>query len=139
MLWVQQTWTPEQRQVIEAIERLSAATTPAGSGAGVYADVLADDFSRWTVGSTVLDDKHSWVEGLRQWWDEGWRVADRATRFLEIIVRGDYAFVRRIVTETYLSPGGERSASTAALAEIWVWERATWRLLHVNVHPLEEG
>jgi hypothetical protein len=98
----QQSWDPQQRQVLATIERLSAATAPDGGGPDAYAVILADDFSRWTLGSDVINDKQSWVEGMRSWWNDGWRVADREARVLEIRVSGDHAFTRRIVTETYV-------------------------------------
>lgn len=134
----QQTWSPAQREVLAAIERLSASTAPGGAGAEAYGAVLAEDFSRWTVGSEIMNGKDEWVGGVREWFDDGWRVSDRETRHLEIRVRGAHAFTRRIVEETYRGPDGERSTSTAALAEVWVREEGEWRLLMVNVHPVDE-
>lgn len=135
--WAQESWTPAQQEVLAAIERLSASTAPGGAGADAYGAVLAEDFSRWTLGSEALDDKQSWVEGVRGWFDDGWRVSDRDTRHLEIVVRDPYAFTRRIVEESYLGPEGERSTSTAALAEVWVRESGDWRLLRVDVRSQE--
>lgn len=133
----QEMWTKEQRQVIVAIERLSASTAPGGAGADEYGAVLAEEFSRWTVGSAVINDKQNWVEGLRQWFDDGWRVSDRDVQNLEILVRGDFAFTRRIVKETYAGPKGESSVSKAALVEIWVDGDNGWLLLRVNVHVMD--
>jgi len=132
----QDSWPSEQSQVLEAIERLSAATAPGGKGADAYAALLAEDFSRWTVGSMTTSNKNEWVEGMREWFDEGWRVSDRENQFLEILFRNDTAYVRRIVNETYAGPNDEQSESTAALAEVWVRSTSGWLLLHVNVHPM---
>ena len=132
----EESWTKEQRQVLAAIQRLSASTAPGGAGPDAYAAVLADDFSRWTVGSDVINDKQTWVEGVREWFDDGWRVSDRKTRNLEIQVSDDQAFIRRIVTETYLGPDKETSSSSAALAEVWVRRADDWLLLRADVHPM---
>ncbi len=134
----QDSWTPEQREVLAAMEELSDSTAPNGTGADAYGAVLAEGFSRWTIGSAVMNDKHDWVEGVREWFDEGWRVADRQTQHLEILIRGDLAFTRRMVEETYLGPAGEQSKSGAALAEVWVRSDLGWRLLRVDVHPLAD-
>jgi len=132
----EESWSKEQRQVLAAMQRLSASTAPGGAGPDAYAAVLADDFSRWTVGSDVINDKKTWVEGIREWFDDGWRVSDRKIRNLEIQVRNDQAFVRRIVTETYLGPDKATSSSSAALAEVWVRRADGWLLLRADVHPM---
>ena len=135
----QESWTPEQQQVLAAMGRLSAATAPDGGGASEYGAVLAADFTRWTVGSSDISDKTSWVQGIQEWFEDGWRVSDRQTQHVEIVVRNDLAFTRRIVEETYLGPDGERSVSGAALAEVWVRGDHGWLLLRVDVHPMEGG
>jgi len=132
----QDSWTPEQQELIEAIKILSATTASDGGGADEYGANLSEEFNRWTIGSAVFTDKNTWVEGIREWFDDGWRVSDRQTRDLQILVRDDYAFVRRIVEETYLGPDEESSVSTAALAEVWVRSDHGWLLLYVNVHPM---
>jgi len=141
LLWTflhaEANWNAEQLQVLETIKILSATTAPNGAGPDACCDILDNDFSRWTVGSEVINQKQAWVDGLREWFDDGWRVSDRETRFLEILVRGDFAYTRRIVEETYSGPGNEQSVSAAALAEVWVHRNDGWRLLLVNVHPLD--
>ncbi len=139
------TWDPSQQAVLAAIGRLSASTAPGGGGADAYGAILADDFSRWTVGSTELNDKGSWVDGIRGWFDDGWRVVDRKSTNLEIRVVDRNAYSRRIVEETYQGPDGDRSSATAAVAEVWVnvaasgeGEGADWRLFLVNVHPIPD-
>jgi ketosteroid isomerase-like protein len=132
-------WSPPQREILEAIARLSASTAPSGGGADDYATMLTDDFSRWTIGSSVLNGKKDWVDGIRAWFDDGWRVSDREAEVLEITVEGDTAFSRRIVSETYEAPGGETSPPTkAALAEVWRRDGEGWRLQRVTVHPIQE-
>ena len=131
-----QETTPAQQEIVEAIGRLSAATAPGGGGPDAYAAMLADDFSRWTLGADSLDDKASWIEGVRGWYGDGWRVADRQVAYREIEVRDELAFTRRVVTETYVGPDGERSTSTAALAEVWVRRAGEWKLLRVDVRPV---
>ena len=143
LLWgslhAEETWNTEQLQVLEAIDTLSATTAPDGAGPDAYAAVLDDDFSRWTIGSEVINQKQAWVDGLREWFDDGWRVSNRQTRNLEILVRDDLAYTRRIVQETYSGPENEQSVSSAALAEVWVRRNEGWLLLLVNVHPLDSS
>ncbi|MEP2772464.1 MAG: DUF4440 domain-containing protein [Fulvivirga sp.] len=132
----QDAWTPKQQQIIKAIAGLSATTTPEGKGADAYGEFLADDFSRWTVGSEVTNTKLDWIEGIREWFTDGWRVADRQQDILEIAIINDLAHVRRNVTETYVGPKGDTSSSKAALAELWMYQNNRWLLYRVNVHPI---
>lgn len=133
----QTPWTPDQQEVLAAIGQLSATTAPDGGGADAYGALLADGFTRWTVGSELINDKGSWVAGIREWFDDGWRVADRVSKNLEIRVNGEFAFTRRIVQETYLGPDGDRSEARAAVAEVWIRGDERWLLLRANVHPLD--
>jgi ketosteroid isomerase-like protein len=132
-------WSAEQRQILDAIARLSAATAPGGGGADDYAAMLTEDFSRWTIGSDVLNGKQEWVDGVREWFDDGWRVSDRQAEVLEITVEGGTAFSRRIVSEVYAGPDGETAPpARAALDEVWRRDGDGWRLQRVTVQPLEE-
>ena len=133
----QDSWSPEQSQVLAAMHRLSATTAPDGKGADEYAEVLAENFSRWTTGSSVINRKKEWVEGVRGWFDDGWRVIDRHQTVLEITIRADEAFTRRIVEETYLGPDKEKTISKAGLAETWVRSDGSWLLLRVNADVLD--
>lgn len=127
----------QQLKVIESMNLLSETTAPGGKGADSYSSYLSNDFSRWTIGSSITNNKKKWVEGVREWFDDGWRVSERAQQNLEIQIMGNYAHTRRIVTETYLGPKGETSTSKAALAEIWIKENDLWLLYRVNVHPIK--
>ena len=132
-------WSAEQREILDAIARLSASTAPGGGGADDYAAMLTEDFSRWTIGSDVMNGKQEWVEGVRGWFDDGWRVSDRQAEVLEITVEGPTAYSRRIVTETFAGPDGEATPpAPAALAEVWRRDGEGWRLQRVTVHPLAE-
>jgi ketosteroid isomerase-like protein len=127
------------RRLLDAIERLSAATAPGGGGADEYAQVLADDYSRWTLGSSTINDKATWVDGVRGWFEEGWRVADRTVDNVDVEIRGDLAFARRLVRESYVGPDGSKTASRSAVAEVWTRESdgIAWKLLRVDIHPLD--
>lgn len=132
-------WSAQQQEVLTAIAKLSASTAPGGGGADDYAAMLTDDFSRWTIGSDVLSGKQAWVDGVREWFDDGWRVTGREAEVLEITVEGPTAYARRIVTESYTGPDGESSPpAKAALAEVWSHDGEGWRLQRVTVHPIEE-
>ncbi len=130
-----QVWNQDQQQVLEAMEQLSDTTAIGGAGADAYGALLADDFGRWTVGSNLVNDKTSWVDGVRGWFEDGWRVGDRDAVVIEIVIRGDYAFTRRTMSEAYIGPDKEKSNSSAALAEVWIRSGNRWQLLLVNVHP----
>jgi len=132
----EEQWSAEQQAVLEAIGQLSASTAPGGGGADAYASLLHEGFSRWTVGSHVVNDKAAWVDGVRGWFDDGWRVSDRETEIIEIQIKGDFALTRRIVEETYLGPNEETSTSRAAIAEVWTRGSSGWLLFRVNAHPM---
>ena len=132
-------WSPQQQEILDAVAKLSASTEPGGGGADAYATMLTEDFTRWTIGSDMLNGKEDWVDGIRAWYDDGWRVSDRQTEVLEITVEGGTAFSRRIVSETYTAPDGETSPpAKAALAEVWRRDGEGWRLQRVTVHPIQE-
>lgn len=133
----QDSWTAKQKEVLETMNKLSESTTIDGNGADAYGSLLSDDFSRWIIGSDITNNKKKWVEGVREWFDDGWRVSDRAQDNLEILILKDVAHTRRIVTETYLGPNGDSSVSKAALAEIWLYKEGRWLLYRVNVHPMD--
>jgi hypothetical protein len=136
LVTAEETWTAEQQQVLSSMDLLSATTAPQGAGADGYAAVLAEGFSRWTTGSGIINGKQAWVDGVRDWFTDGWRVVNRDQEIIEISVLGEYAFTRRIVEETYRGPDGDSSISKAGLAEIWVRSEDAWLLLRVNVDVL---
>ncbi len=133
----EELWSPEQSEIIESMQRLSSTTAPDGAGADAYGQVLAEDFSRWTTGSVVINQKEEWVEGVRGWFDDGWRVIDRNQTVLEITIKKDNAFTRRIVEETYRGPNDEISTSKAGLAETWIRIDSYWLLSRVNADVLD--
>ena len=67
------------------------------------------------------------------WFTDGWRVTDRSTQVVGIVIQANYAFVRRNVQETYLGPEDNQSESSAALAEVWVLDGDQWKLMQANV------
>ncbi len=128
----------EKDNLLAAMEGFSATTGPEGAGADAYGSFLAHNFSRWTMGSDKVVDKEEIVESVRGWFTDGWRVTDRQSTELSIEFRGNLAFTRRIVAESYLGPKGETSSSKSALTEIWTKDTGTWLLLSVNVTPVTE-
>ena len=126
----------EKKAILETMMKFSATTAPNGAGADAYGTFLAEDFSRWTLGSDNVSKKKDLIESVRDWFDDGWPVSDRHMESVHIDLRDDLAFVRRIVSETYTGPDGESSASRAALAEIWVKKEQSWLLLRVDLTPL---
>lgn len=126
----------EQKQIVETIHQLSQTTSKKGAGPNAYAKYLHQDFNRWTLRNSKINSKDQWIEGVREWFDDGWYVSERKQKFIEIRVEDKEAHVRRIVDETYMGPKNESSTSKAALAETWVKQEGNWRLHTVNVYPL---
>ena len=138
-VYAQDSWSDDQRSVMESISEFSDTTAPGGDGADVYGEFLTSDFSRWTIGTTQISTKSAWVEGVRDWFDDGWRVTGREPQVLEITVEGPTAYARRIATENYTGPDGKSSPpAKAALAEVWSHDGEGWRLQRVTVHPVQE-
>jgi ketosteroid isomerase-like protein len=124
--------------VMASIAKLSKATSPGGGGADAYADILTEDYSRWTLGSDSSQNKYDWVEGIREWFDDGWRVTDRQTSKFFFSSKGDLAFTRRVVSESYIGPGGEKSSGKAAVSEVWRKEGEVYLLWRVDISPIKE-
>ena len=70
----QDSRTAEPLETLASMEILSVTTAPNGTGADGYAAVLSVGFSRWTTGSNIVNGKQAWVDGVRGWFDDGWRV-----------------------------------------------------------------
>ncbi|MDX1627854.1 MAG: DUF4440 domain-containing protein [Fulvivirga sp.] len=136
--YAQNHWTPEQLELLQTISQFSETTSPEGRGADAYAAFLTEDFTRWTIGNDKINNKMTWVDGVREWFDDGWRVSERESTNLHILIKDNFAFTRRIVTETYLGPDGDTSKAKAALAEVWIKKQSQWKLFSVNVHPIVE-
>ncbi len=134
----QERWSSAQKEIITAIQKFSESTAVNGQGAEAYASFLCEDFSRWTIGSESLSDKENWVKGIGDWFEEGWRVSDRKQKFIEISIQKDMAYVRRIVSKTYLGPDGSTSSSKAALVETWKKADEMWLLCRTNVQPIQD-
>ena len=135
----QDQYTSDQKAILSVMNKLFETTAPGGKGAKAYGNFLADDFSRWTIGSTVVNGKQKWLDGINDWFSDGWRVTERDQQIIEILVLNDIAHTRRIVSESYLGLEGETSSSKAALVEIWVFRNDKWLLYRVNVHPINNN
>lgn len=133
-----ENWSAEQQAIIDAIGRLGAATRPDGGGPDAYAAVLAPGYTRWTLGRDSVEDRERFIESMRGWWTEGWRVVSSKADYIEIAIHGDFATVRRIVTESYRGPQGEETASRTALSEVWVRSGDGWLALRVDTRTLDD-
>lgn len=136
MTSAQQAWNAKQQQVIAAMESLSKANTLGSQDIQRYASMLDDRFSRWTIGSRVVNDKAGWVQGIQTWIDRGWAMAASTQQIIEIQLLGDTAITRRIVSEAYIGPDKASMITTSALAEVWIKQQDQWRLVSMTVHPL---
>ena len=82
----QNKWTLAQKEVIQTMNGISETTAPNGKGAYAYGSFLSDDFSRWTIGSTKISAKDNWIQGINEWFKDGWRVSERKQQILEITI-----------------------------------------------------
>ncbi|MBT8218797.1 MAG: hypothetical protein KJP00_03180 [Bacteroidia bacterium] len=127
----------QQQAILDVITALSTTTAKEGGGADAYGLILHDDYSRWTLGGEQMSGKQAWIDGIREWFDGGWSVSDRDQEIIEITVNAEIAFVRRIVSETFVSPHGNKGQpSKAALAEIWKKVEDQWLLYRVDITVL---
>ena len=60
----QSKWNSEQKQVIGTINLLSETTATDGNGADEYSSYLSDNFSRWTIGSSITNNKKNGFKEL---------------------------------------------------------------------------
>ena len=128
----------EYSEILKRMEELSKSTAPGGGGGEAYGKVLHDDFSRWTMGSKNIVSKSEIIESINGWFKDGWRVTDRNTENWNFTESGNYAFIRRKVTEKYLGPDDETSTSTSGLTEVWIKENNKWFLLRVDLVTFNE-
>ena len=125
----------EESAIIDQMNALSASMKRDGSGGKAYAAILSPDYSRWTLGSTLINDRATWLKGINDWFNSGWRIAESENNIIEIKVYGDYAFVRRVATETYAGPNGENQVFQSGVVEIWNKKDKIWLLLQASISP----
>ncbi|NNF08305.1 MAG: nuclear transport factor 2 family protein, partial [Candidatus Eisenbacteria bacterium] len=127
----------EADHLLAASSALSATTTVDGAGPEAYAKLLHEDFSRWTAGGDMMT-REAMIQGLREWWDAGMRVADSETEILFIKVVGDVGILRKKTTENYIDASKEAVGSFTGFASM-VWKRgeAGWKLLSLDVTAAE--
>lgn len=125
----------DEQQIMARLSELSASMKKNGQGAKAYAQVLDDNYSRWTMGSQKINDKAAWLEGIEDWFESGWRVEKSDNKILSLAFAHNRAFVRRIATEYYLGPKGEKEAYRTGIAEVWLKRGNNWYLQQVQVAP----
>jgi hypothetical protein len=125
----------EKEQLKSRMYQLSNTMKKGGSGGQGYAELLMPNFTRWTVGSEIINNKSKWVKGINDWFDSGWRVSESHNDILEIRIFTNLAFTRRIVTETYLGPNNEKNIYRTGVVETWLKEQGNWFLLNASVTP----
>ena len=115
--------------------QLSQALDVEGAGGAAYGEVLAEDYTRWTVGKGKINAKTPWVKGIADWFDSGWRVVESTNQILEVTLTKEHAHVRRIVTEAYAGPDGEDESYRTGVVEQWVRKEGQWYLRRASVSP----
>lgn len=130
-----QNFDSEQKAIISQMKALSSSMYKGGKGGNAYAAILAPDYTRWTSGSDLINDRANWLKGINDWFDSGWRIADSQNNILEIKIQGNLAFVRRVATETYSGPKGESQVFQSGVVEVWTKKNNTWLLLQASISP----
>ena len=121
-----------------SIDALSASLMVGGPGWQAYADQLHDNYSRASTGGNY-QRRDAFVEGLRQWWDHGMRVAARETVPVGLDTAGDVAIVRTRVTERFVGPdGAPADGFSGHVTNVWLREDGRWRLLSANIERIAE-
>lgn len=133
--YAQTDWNTEQLALIERMKELSASMRIDGGGGEAYAAVLSEGFTRWTVGSTTINKREGWIDGITEWFDAGWRVIDGSLEVLEIDIHGEIATTRRVVRETFKSQEGDTTTYESGVVETWVNSDGKWMLLRASVTP----
>jgi len=130
-----QEFRSEEQAIVSQMTALSASMKKNGSGGNGYALILAPEYARWTIGSETINDRETWLQGIHDWFNGGWRIADSKNNILEITVHGEFAFVRRIATETYAGPNGEDQIFQSGVVEVWTKKNDQWLLLQASISP----
>ncbi len=123
----------EEKAIITQMNALSASMYSDGSGVKGYAVILSPDYTRWTSGNEMINDRVTWLKGINDWFDSGWRIVESKNNILEIKVQSDFAFVRRIATETYAGPNDENQIFQSGVAEVWNKKNNKWLLLQASI------
>jgi hypothetical protein len=129
--------TEDHKSIKAVMKRIAQSTSSDGLGADEYGKYLHAEFTRWSMKDSEEINKTDFIESVREWFDEGWRVPTREAQIVSFKVIGDMAFSRRIVTETYSGPDGESGSSKSALSETWKKENNNWLLFSVEVVPIK--
>ncbi len=128
--------TPSDNELIRSqMQALSESMHKDGGGQQAYAAILSPDFSRWTVGSDLINNRTNWLQGISDWFKSGWRVSHSENDVLELLVKDNQARVRRVVTETFVGPAGEQEIYQTSVVELWVKQQKQWLLQQANVAP----
>ena len=126
-----------EKQIKSRMLELSKTMTKGGSGGKGYAQILMPNYTRWTVGSEIINNKSNWLKGINDWFDSGWRVSESKNVILEIRIIKDLVFTRRIVTETYVGPKNEKNIYKTGVIETWIKQNDNWFLLNASVTPTQ--
>ena len=130
-----QNFDSEQKAIISQMNSLSSSMYKDGNGGKAYATILAPTYTRWTSGSDLINDRVNWLKGINDWFNSGWRIANSQNNILEIEIHGDFAFVRRVATETYVGPKGENQIFQSGVVEVWTKKNSVWLLLQASISP----
>jgi hypothetical protein len=125
----------DQEQVLAASQALSATTQVGGDGPSAYAALLHPRFTRWYVGTDVMD-RNALVAAIEQWWLSGARVASGERDVVHLFLHGDQALLRLDLSEEFVDKDGNPAGSFAGhVAQTWARSGDEWLLIAADIAP----
>ncbi len=123
----------------ETVEEFSESTTTGGGGWKAYESFLHSDFTRWYYGNNVLEKKVL-VDSIKEWWENGTRVAKDKSKILRIDIIGEIGIVRSEAIEYYMDTEGNATGSFHGyVTQVWTYKDNAWKMLVLEIAPAEQS
>ncbi len=129
--------TPDEGSLRAAAAAFSLTTSVDGAGWQAYGSFLHADFTRWFVGKRVFD-RDGLIASVREWWQDGTRVASTESEIVHLSISGNLGVVRKNVTERYLDGKGKASGEFRGFAvQVWQYRDNRWQMLTLDIAPVQ--
>lgn len=129
----------DEAAILAASESLSMTTLEGGDGPEAYAALLHPRFTRWYVGTDVMDRK-ALVAAIEQWWLSGARVASGEREVVHLLLQGDQALLRLDLSEEFVDGDGNPAGAFAGhVAQTWARSGDQWLLLAADIAPAADS
>ena len=124
------TWTPEQREVIEA-----ASTGPVGIETDFerWESGYHSDWTYWRMGTDQVRPKDVHMDLVRGVIGDGNRVTGFELTPVDVIVRGETALLRYNAVETLVNAAGEEQIIHYSAASVFAMEDGRWLQIASNL------